>query len=115
MAGGSPEHVPTEITRDRVSNLVAFGIKQEHICDMLGISDDTLRKHYKHELDYGLSNAIEKVANVLYSKAIDDRDLTAVQFFLKTRGRWREKDRDEGNKALEQYQSIVEKLLDKIK
>lgn len=114
---GAPCHEPTEVTRAQVSSLVAFGIPQNHIARMIGISDDTLRKYYDDELELGLSDANQKVANVLYSKAVDERDLSACIFWLKTRGRkmFSEKELDETKKALEQYQSIVESLLDKIK
>lgn len=105
------EHVPTLETRAEVSALVAFGIKQEHIALKLRISDETLRKHYPYELETGLALAIDKVANVLFSKAVDERDLGAAIFFLKTRGRWREKDPDEGKKNLE---SVIEMLADKL-
>lgn len=104
---GAPPHEPTIETRAKVSALVAFGIKQESIARMLGISDETLRKYYDHEIHTGLENAIDEVANVLFSKAVDDRDLAACTFFLKTRGRWREKDPEDNKQAL----SIIEQLI----
>jgi len=107
---GIPPHIPTSETRAEVSALVAYGIKQEQIAKRLRISVDTLAKHYGHELEMGLANAINEVANVLFSKAVDDRDLGAVIFFLKTRGRWREKDPEENKQAM----SIIESLLEKI-
>lgn len=110
--GGMPSHIPTEVTRAKVSALVAFGIPQEHIAINIGVSDETLRKYYREELETGLSNANQQVANVLFSKAVDERDLGACIFWLKTRGRhaFREKD-PEDNKDLK---SIVEKLIDKM-
>lgn len=107
---GIPEHVPTEITRAQVSALVAFGIRQENIATMLKISDETLRKYYRTELDIGLDEAVNKVASVLFNKAVEERDLAACTFFLKTRGKWREKDPEEKSK----YDSLVEKLIDKL-
>jgi len=90
--------------------LVAYGIPHEHIALRIGITHDTLVKHYKYELETGLSNANEQVANVLFSKAVFDKDLGAVIFWLKTRGRWREKDPEDDKK----YASLVEKLIEKL-
>lgn len=104
---GTPAHEPTKAIRDKVESLVAFGITQEQIARHLGISVDTLKKYYDDELANGLTNAINEVANVLYSKAVDDRDLAACTFFLKTRGRWREKDPEDNKQAL----SIIEQLI----
>jgi hypothetical protein len=104
---GTPAHVPTQKTRDKVESLVAFGITQEQIARNLEISVDTLKKYYDDELSNGLTNAINEVANVLFSKAVEERDLAACTFFLKTRGRWREKDPEDNGKAL----SIIEQLI----
>jgi len=107
---GKPEHIPTEITRAEVSALVAYGIKQDHIAARLRISVDTLAKHYAHELETGLSTMIGEVANALYRKGVEEGDTTALIFILKTRGRWRDKDPDDGKAAL----SVIEKFLEKL-
>ena len=107
---GIPEHIPTEATKAEVAALVAYGIKQEHIASRLRITDTTLRKHYEYELENGLSNMINEVANALYRKGVDQGDTSALIFILKTRGRWREKDPDENKK----FESLVEKLVDKL-
>lgn len=104
---GYPAHVPTSETKAEVAALVAFGIKQENIAQRLRISVDTLAKHYQHELETGLTDAIHMVATRLFAKAVDQDDLTAQVFFLKTRGRWREKDPDENKQAL----SLVEQII----
>lgn len=104
---GAPAHEPTIETRAKVSALVAFGIKQESIARMIGISDETLRKYYDHEINTGLEYAIDQVANALFDKAVNQNDLAAQTFFLKTRGRWREKDPEDNKQAL----SIIEQLI----
>ena len=103
-------HHPTDESKRLVWEFVAFGIGQEHIARRLGISVDTLSRHYQHELENGLAEAIHVVANKLWSKAVDDNDLGAQIFFLKTRARWREKDQDDTKK----FESLIEKLVDKI-
>lgn len=107
---GRPAHIPTEQTKRLVWEFVAFGLPLGHMANRLGICEDTLQVHYKYELANGLSDMIQTVANKLYHKAIEENDLGAQIFILKTRGRWREKDPDDTKK----FESLIEKLVDKI-
>lgn len=107
MAAGRPPYQPTSETRAQVMALVSFGIPQEDICKMLGISVPTLISHYEKEMATGLADANSKVAGVLFKKAYIDEDLTAVIFWLKTRAKWREKDPEDNTKAM----SIIEQLI----
>lgn len=100
-------HKPTEITRAEVMALTSFGNTQEEIATYLGICVDTLAKYYRHELDTAVIKANAKVAHALYNKAVNENDLSAQVFWLKTRGKWRTADQDEAKKAA----SAVEKLL----
>lgn len=90
---------PTDTQRVLVKQLAAFGIPQRAICSLVGtmakanpLDPATLRKHFAHELDMGLSEAITKVAGLLLKSAIEG-NVTAQIFFLKTRGGWRETNR----------------------
>lgn len=89
---GRPEHEPTEQTRNTVSMMSAFGLRQYEIAQLMGMKNDTLVKHYSHELDTGLNKAIVSVASKVYKTAVSDKNnaLNAAMFFLKTRGGWRE-------------------------
>ena len=89
---GRKRHVPTPETRGQVEALSAFGIRQEHIAEMIGVSIATLTRYYGTELELGLGKAIAKVANALFKKAMGDgKDSAAsAMFFLKTRAQWRE-------------------------
>lgn len=88
------EHKPTHETRGLVRALTGFGIEQCHIADKLGISEPTLRKHYRAEIDAGTPDLIASVAGKLYKKAMDDKGgmpaVTAAIFILKARGKWRD-------------------------
>ena len=88
--GGRPAHVPTEETRALVKTWAQVGTTQPVISRELGISEDTLQKHYRDELDEASSRGVANVASNLYSKAMAG-DTTAMIFYLKTRGRWSEK------------------------
>ncbi len=100
-------HLPTDKTRAEVTALTSFGNTQEEVASYLGICVDTLAKYYRHELDTAVIRANAQVARALYNKAVNQDDLSAQVFWLKTRGRWRTADQEE-NKNI---QSVVEKLL----
>lgn len=102
-------HEATYKNKATVASLKSFGHTHEEIAAYLDIDDMTLVKHYKHELDTACTKANSAVANVLYKKAVVKEDLQAVIFWLKTRARWKEA-KDETN-----YESLIEKLVDKLK
>src|ERR671916_3535222 len=89
---GRPPHEPTEATRRQVRALAAYGIPQDEIGKVIGISKPTLERHYREELDRGEVEANAKVAESLFRKATGDgaQSVTAAIFWLKTRARWKE-------------------------
>lgn len=90
--GGRPPHAPTAEQRKQVEALVGYGIPEAEICKMVGITENTLRKHYREEIDTGTAKANAKVAQSLYKKATGDgsQSVTAAIFWLKTRACWSE-------------------------
>jgi transposase len=89
---GRNAHKTTPETKGQVEALAAFGIRQEHIAEMIGTSVATLIRYYRHELDLGLSKANAKVANSLFRKALGEgrEAASCAMFWLKTRAGWRE-------------------------
>lgn len=87
------EHVPTDDTRLRVERMSGCGIPQEDIGLVIGICKNTLRKHYKTELDTARTIANSEVAGMLYGKCMDG-DTTSMIFWLKTRAGWSEKQQE---------------------
>lgn len=110
-SGKVKPHEPTPITRAEVAALVSFGVAHDDIASHLGISHDTLVRHYKNELDNSVVRANAKVAAKLFRKATDGDDLSAQIFWLKTRGRWRTADKDEDKKNAK---TLIENLIDKL-
>ncbi len=92
---GQPPHQPTDKTRAEVAALVSFGNTQVEIAGYIGINTDTLIKYYRDEIDNSIVRANAKVAAKLFRKATEGDDLSAMIFWLKTRAKWREKDKDE--------------------
>ena len=96
--------------------MIANGVTREIIARTVGVDVKTLAKHYSYELETGAALANERVAGVLYAKAIDPKpsmasvvaalfwlsmrrrsirrpsmaSVVAALFWLKTRARWKE-------------------------
>lgn len=85
-----PHHHPTEQTRAEVVALASFGTPHEEIAAYLGISQDTLIRRYKEDLQKARTRANSKVAHSLYKMATQQNNVAAAIFWLKTRARWRE-------------------------
>jgi predicted transcriptional regulator len=83
------EHIPTEESRKLVKSLAAVGTRYVDIAHKLEITDDTLRKHYKEELESGRIDANAQIANTLFQQA-KKGNMTAAIFWLKTRAGWKE-------------------------
>lgn len=104
-------HEPTDQSRAYVKAMAGYGIPQEDICTVLGISDATLRKHYAHEIATAAIEANARVAESLFKQATGapaefDKNGNLVRaeqprvpacgiFWMKTRGGWRETHRHE--------------------
>ena len=98
------KHQPTDQSRATVESMTAYGMPQDEICRVLGVSGPTLRKHYREEIETASAKANSRVGQFLYSLASgmaiakgatfgDCR--TAAIFWAKTRMRWVETDRHE--------------------
>jgi hypothetical protein len=70
--------------------MIAGGIPQEDVAKVIGIDSKTMRKHYREELDTAVAKANAKVAQTLFSKAING-DTAAAIWWTKGRMGWAEK------------------------
>lgn len=104
---GRPSYVPTDPNRRMVEAMVACGVPEYEIANVLQIDEKTLRKHFFAEISTGQTKANFKVAQALYNRAIAEKGsagVTAAMFWLRTRAGWREATADEplGKKQLAQ-------------
>lgn len=88
-----PAHAPTDALRAIVSRSSGLGLPHESIGHLLGISDTTLRKWYKADLDTGRAAAHAAVASTLYDKAISG-DNACLIFYARTQLKWAEAPRE---------------------
>ena len=82
---------PTAEQRRTVKTMAGFGVPHEDIATFLGIDAKTLRKHFREELDRGMTEANAKVAQSLFQMATQGKNVAAAIFWMKARAGWREK------------------------
>lgn len=78
-------HQPTDELRQRISDLVMSGAPIHIICEIIGISDETLRKYYNYELTTAKTIAIERIGKVVYHQALEGNEKSQA-LYLKTQG-----------------------------
>jgi len=90
-------HEPTEKDRKQVTMMAGIGLTHDQISKVMHISDETLRKYYKDELETGDAKTTAMVAQNLFNIATGTGQgaVTAAIFWMKTRAGWREVTRSE--------------------
>ncbi len=74
-----------------VHAMAGYGVPQDDIAVVIGITSRTLRKHFRHELDVAVIEANRRVAQCLFKQATTPGNIGASIFWLKARAGWREK------------------------
>ena len=82
-------HRPHVAGRRQVAAMAGYGLPEADIACVLDIDPETLRKHYRRELETGHIKASARVAENLYRKATGEgrEAVTAAIFWLKDAGR----------------------------
>lgn len=83
-------HKPTAQQREQAATMAGLGLSHENIAVILGISVDTLTRHYEADLARGHAQAVAVVAQGLFAQARGG-NLGAQIFWLKARAGWRER------------------------
>lgn len=88
--GGRPAHQPTDKDRKMVEAVSGFGIPQDKIASVLGVSVPTLLKHYDAELRRGAAMVeAQLVGNLLrLANGTDGTAFRAIEFALQSRFGW---------------------------
>ena len=100
--GQGRTHQPTDQTRALVSLCKAMGYTEDQTAKTLGIALNTLKAHYREELDIGDLKANAKVAANLFTiatSATHPKAITAAIFWAKAKMGWSDKspELDEGD------------------
>lgn len=91
----NPPHEPTGPQKQLVQLHAAIGTPQEEIARVIGIDKKTLTKHYRDELDTGMTQANARIGKALFDKAVGG-DTVALIWWTKTRMGWKETSKIEG-------------------
>ncbi len=84
-----PSFTPTDELRGMVKSMAAVGIPHENIARKVGVrSPKTLRKHFRNELELGVTEANYKVASTLFQMATSGDHAVATLFWMKSRAGW---------------------------
>jgi hypothetical protein len=102
---GRPAHQPTDETRLRVLRAVALGVTQDGTARLLGVSIETLRKHYKDEIERSGDILVEEIAGAMYGKALSG-DTAAQRYILGCRAGWSEKQQIEHTGKIETIERV---------
>ena len=94
-------HEPTLQSREYVRSMAAYGAKQIEIARLLKITEPTLHKYYRFELDTAMIEANAKMAESLFKQGIGSEgrppNVAATIFWLKTQAGWKEPKSDESD------------------
>lgn len=93
---GRPKFEPSDKDRAVVKAMTGYGICQDEVARVVGVSDKTLRKHFKAELATAATEANAAVAQSMFQMATKGKQVLAGIFWLKARAGWRETVQVEG-------------------
>lgn len=79
---GRPEHAPTAALRRKVSIAAGGGMTHEDIATALGISRETLRKHYRQELSIEAQKRRMEVLEAVFTTAKKKGTSAAARTYL---------------------------------
>mgnify|MGYP003119234230 FL=1 len=118
---GRPEYKKTDEDAKNVEALTIAGVPQKLVSKILKISEPTLRKHYRDELDTSKAKANAVISQSLF-KLAREGNVTAQIFWLKTQAGWKETNHVEltgkdGDKLFDEPKQLIEirRVFDEIK
>jgi DNA-binding NarL/FixJ family response regulator len=82
---GRPPYEPTPEQTAVVETMASFGIPQDRIAQSLGINAQTLRKHFRQQLNLAAVHADRAVLSSLFEMATKRHNVAAAIFWAKTR------------------------------
>jgi hypothetical protein len=112
--GSGRPHEPNDEARELARKLSGYGIPQQQIALLLGITLPTLHAHYRDDLDIGMAEANSKIAGTLFQQAMNGNTAAAI-FWCKARMGWSERQNitiSGGKKPLDV--SVQSKLVEKL-
>ena len=83
-------HVKTPNTAETVRLMIANGLSQEVVAKAMGISVDSLDRHYREEMDSAYAQTYGEIAaNIVRQAKKDDfKAMDPAKYWMNTRGKW---------------------------
>lgn len=81
---GQPPHIPTDDNRQKVRTFAKV-INQKAIAILLGVSEDTIQRHYRKEFDEGRAEAVARLGKDLLTSALSGNRRDRIKY-LETQG-----------------------------
>ena len=101
-----------------VHAMAGYGVPQDDIALVIGITSRTMRKYFRHELDVAMIEANARVAQCLFKQATMPGNIAATIFWLKARAGWREKHPEPPSEAIAPVEQtpllIIRKIIDPV-
>ena len=112
MEPGRPQFIKKDEDKKTVEALAIAGVTQRLIAQIVKISEPTLRKHFREELDTSKARANAVISQALFKNA-KDGNVAAQIFWLKTQAGWRETNYHEltgkdGDKLFDEPKQLIE-------
>ena len=112
MEPGRPQFIKKDDDKKTVEALAIAGVTQRLIAQIVKISEPTLRKHFREELDTSKARANAVISQALFKNA-KDGNVAAQIFWLKTQAGWRETNYHEltgkdGDKLFDEPKQLIE-------
>jgi hypothetical protein len=88
---GRHEHQPTAATRQLAMTRALNNVPQSRIAEHVGVDPNTLRKHYRREIDFGAEHCCAIAGNSLLSTSARVGTMVSVaaaKFILCCKGGW---------------------------
>lgn len=109
-------HKPNDITKAQVKAMSKY-LPQKYIAEHLDITEKTLRKHYRQELNAGAHEMNLQLAKTAFEMAVYDKDRAVLIFLLKTRlgmaeVKWEKEDDTEVGDELDITFNVAEPVKD---
>lgn len=89
LGAGRKAFQPSDQQREQVTAMSGYGVPQDQIAALIGISYETLHKYFKDELIRGKAKANYKVGKTLWSQATNGNTAAAI-WWSKSQMGWKD-------------------------
>ena len=105
---GRKAYQPTPEERERVKTAAGLGLRDKDISVLAKVTEATLKRHFRQELDDGRAEARSKLSQSMWQMAFTKKHPAINIFMAKTQLGWREVERPPETVAKKQITLVVD-------